>query len=100
MFQFLLGIALSPVIESFEDKINSSVANAIPVFMIKDLHHLYQEIFQNLDAPEEIINNVNFTRLKEEILKQVLELCEQRDGKFILLTLDTCWKDHTQTYVS
>ena len=87
MFQFLPGIALSQVIESFEDKINSSVANAILVFMMKDLHRLYQEIFQNLDAPQEIINNVNVIRLRE-ILKQVLALCEQSDGKFILLTLD------------
>ena len=88
MFQFLPGIALSQVTESVEDKINSSVANAISVFMMKDLHRLYQEMIRNLDASEEIINNVNVTRLKEEILKEVPALCEQRNGKFILLTLD------------
>ena len=88
IFQLLPGIALFQIIESVEDKINSSVANAIPVFMMKYLCCLYQEIFQNLDAPEEIINNVNATRLKEEILKQAIALCEQRNDKFILLTLD------------
>ena len=56
--------------------------------MMKNLCCLYQEIFQNLDPPEEIINNVNATRLKEEILKQVIALCKQRNDEFILLTLD------------
>ena len=88
VFQFLSGIALSQVIESVEDKINSSAANAIPVFMMKDLRRLYQEMLWNLDASEEIINNVNVTRLKEEILQEVPALREQRNGKFILLTLD------------
>ena len=46
--------------------------------MMKDLHHLYQEM----------LDNVNVTKLKEEILKRVPTLCEQRNGKFILLTLD------------
>ena len=78
MFQFLPWIALSQVIQSVEDKINSSVGNAIPVFMMKDLHRLYQEM----------LDNVNVTKLKEEILKRVPTLCERRNGKFILLTLD------------
>ena len=37
MFEFLPWIALSKVTESVEDKIDSSVGNAIPVFMMKDL---------------------------------------------------------------
>ena len=45
-------------------------------------------MLQNLYASEEIINNVNVTKLKEEILKRAPTLCEQRNGKFILLTLD------------
>ena len=88
MFRFLPGIALFQVIESVEDKINSSVVNAIPVFMIKDLRGLYQEMLRNLTASEEIIIDGNVTRLKEEVLKEVSALCEQRGGKFILLTLD------------
>ena len=88
MFRFLPGITLFQVIESVEDKINSSAVNAIPVFMIKDLRCLYQEMLRNLIASEEIIIDVNVTRLKEEILQEVSALCEQRNGKFILLTLD------------
>ena len=87
MFRFLPGIALFQVIESAEDKINSSVVNAIPVFMIKDLRGLYQEMLRNLIASEEIIIDGNVTRLKG-VLKEVSALCEQRNGKFILLTLD------------
>ena len=45
-------------------------------------------MLRNLYASEKIINNVNVTRLKEEILKWVPALCEQRNGKFILLTLN------------
>ena len=55
---------------------------------MKDLHCLYQEMIRNLYASEEITNNVNVTKLKDKILKRVPTLCEQRDGKFILLTFD------------
>ena len=65
MFQFLPVIALSQVIESVKDKINSLVAIAIPVLMMKDFLRFYQEMLRDLDASEEIINNVNNTRLKE-----------------------------------
>ena len=63
------------------------MANAIPVFMMKDLRRLYQEMLRNLDTSEEITNNVNVIRLKEEILEEVPAPCEQRNGKFVLLTL-------------
>ena len=43
--------------------------------MMKELRGLYQEMLRKLDAFEEIINNVNVTRLKEEILKEVIALC-------------------------
>ena len=56
---------------------------------MKDLRHLYQEMLRNLDASEEIINNINVTRLNKEILKELPTLCEQRNGKCILLTLDS-----------
>ena len=55
MFQFLPGIVLCQAIEFVEDKINSSVANAITVFIMKDLRCLYQEMLRNLDASEEMI---------------------------------------------
>ena len=56
--------------------------------MIKGLRSLYQDLPWNLDAFEEITNNVNVTGLKEKILKELTTLCKQRDGKVILLTLD------------
>ena len=56
--------------------------------MIKGLRSLYQDLPRNLDAFEEITNNVNVTGLKEKILKELTTLCKQRDGKVILLTLD------------
>ena len=45
---------MSQVIDSVKEKINSSVVNAIAVFMMKELQRLYQEMLQNLDASEEI----------------------------------------------
>ena len=44
MFQFIPGIALSQVIESVKEKINSFVLSSIPVFMMKDLRCLNQKI--------------------------------------------------------
>ena len=61
MFQFLPGITLSQEIESVEEKNNSSVSSSILVFMMKDLRRLYKVMLRNLDASEEIINNVNVT---------------------------------------
>ena len=51
--------------------------------MLKDLRKLYQEKLRFLGA-----NNadVNVTRLKEEILKQIPGLCE-KSGKYVLLTV-------------
>ena len=49
-FQFLPGIVLSQVIESVDGKINSSMATAIPVFLMKDMRRLYQEMPRNIDA--------------------------------------------------
>ena len=60
----------------------------IPVFMIKGLRSLYQDLPRNLDAFEEITNNVNVTGLKEKILKELTTLCKHRDGKAVLLTSD------------
>ena len=60
---FLRGIALSQVIKFVKGKINLSVANTIAVSMMKELWLLYQKMLQNLDASEEIINNVNVARL-------------------------------------
>ena len=52
--------------------------------MLKDLRKLYQEKLRFLGA-----NNadVNVTRLKEEILKQIPGLCEKKSGKYVLLTV-------------
>ena len=49
MFQFVPGIALSQVIEYVKNKINPSAANTIPVFIMKDLCHLYQGMLPNLE---------------------------------------------------
>ena len=65
---------MSQVIESVKEQINSSVGNAISVFMMKELRRVYQEMLRNVDASGEIINNVNVTRLKEETLNKVLTL--------------------------
>ena len=58
---------MSQVIESVKEQINSSVGNAIPVFMMKELRRLYQEMLQNVDTSGEIIDNVNVTRLKKKL---------------------------------
>ena len=54
-FQFLPGIVLSQVIQSVGGKINQSMANAIPVFLMKDMRCLCQEMPRNIDASGEII---------------------------------------------
>lgn len=74
---------MSQVIESLKENINSSVGNAIPVFILKELPCLYQEKLRNLDMSQELISNVNVTKLKEETIKEVTALCKQKNGKFV-----------------
>ena len=43
----------------------------ILVFLMKDLGGLFQEILWDLNESEEIINDINVARLKEEVLKGI-----------------------------
>ena len=55
---------------------------------MKDLRVMYQEKLEELGALNEQIKRVNVTRLKEHLLKEVHGLCEEKEGKCILLTLN------------
>ena len=64
-FNFLLsaGIALSKVVSVVQEKIFGD-QNPL-VFFLKDLRRLYQDQLKYLGADEDMIKNVNVTRLKE-----------------------------------
>ena len=49
---------------------------------------MYQNRLKTLGASEIMIQNVNVTRMKEDLLEQVPGICEQRDGKYVILALD------------
>ena len=51
--------------------------------MLKDIRKMYQVRLRSLGTSEDSIKSVNVTRLKEDILEQVPELCEKRDGKYV-----------------
>ena len=55
---------------------------------MKDLRVMYQEKLEELGASNEQMERVNVTRLKEHLLKEVHGLCEENEGKCILLTLN------------
>ena len=65
-FNFLLsaGIALSKVVSVVQEKIFGD-QNPL-VFFLKDLRRLYQDQLKYLGANEDMIKNVNVTRLKEK----------------------------------
>ena len=54
--------------------------------MLKDIRQIYQEHLSILGLRKDIIQNVNVTRLKEDIVEQMSGLCEKKDGKFVVLT--------------
>ena len=83
---FFSGIALSEVANTIQELIISS--ETTPVFYMKDLRVMYQEKLEELGASNEQIERVNVTRLKEHLLKEVYDLCEEKEGKCILLTLN------------
>ena len=56
--------------------------------MVKDLRILYQEKLRQLGSPKQLIEKVFVTKLKNSILEQVPGLCEQKKGKFVIITLN------------
>ena len=59
-----------------------------PVFMMKDLHVMYQQRLKKLNASPEQIERVNVTRLEEHILKEVKGLLEEKKGRCTMLMID------------
>ena len=55
---------------------------------MKDLRVTFQQKLREFGATKEHIDRVNATRLKEHILKEVHDLREEKEGKYILLTLN------------
>ena len=49
---------------------------------------MYQNWLKSLGASEIMIQNVHVTKVKEDLLEQVPGLREQRDGKYVILTVD------------
>ena len=55
---------------------------------MKDIKKLYQEKLSYLEAPPDFIDNGRVTRLKKEIFKKNPGLCEQKNVKLSVLSLD------------
>ena len=81
-----LGIALSEIASIIEEKVLHD--KQTPVFYVNDLKTMCQNRLKTLGASEIMIQNVNVTTMKEDLLEQVLGLREQRDGKYVILTVD------------
>ena len=73
------GIALYEVVSVVQEKILGD--QHISVFFLKDLRRLYQDWLKYLGADEDIIENVNVTRLKEQLLGEIPGFWEQKTGK-------------------
>ena len=82
----ILGIALSEIASIIEEKVLHD--KQTPVFCVKYLKKMFQNRLKTLGASEIMIQNVNVTRMKEDLLEQVPGLREQRDGKYVILTVD------------
>ena len=65
----ILGIALSEIASIIEEKVLHD--KQTPVFYVKDLKKIYQNQLKTLGASEIMIQNVNLTRMKEDLLEQV-----------------------------
>ena len=79
-------MALTEIAGMIEDVVTS--AENSPVFMLKDLVKMYKEKLMNLGATQEFISKLHVTRVKEQILKRIDGLCEKKQGKHVLLTMD------------
>ena len=77
---------MSEVVAKIEEKMLDETQ--APVFMLKDIRQMYQDRLRNLGIEEEIVKCVNATRLKEDIIQYISGLCERRNGKFVVLTVE------------
>ena len=82
----ILGITLSEIASIIEEKVLHD--KQTPVFYVKDLKKMYQNRLKTLGASEIKIQNVNVTRMKDDLLQQVPGLRQQRDGKYAILTVN------------
>lgn len=57
-----------------------------PVFMMKDLRYKFQKMLRKHGSTDDVIDRVNVTRLKENIIADIPGLLEQKSGKFTILT--------------
>ena len=81
-----VGIALSEVVSIVQEKILGDQHTS--VFFLKDLRKLYQDRLKYLGANDDIIKNVNATRLNDQLLHEIPGLPVQKSGKFVILTLE------------
>ena len=59
----------------------------ISVFFLKNLRRPYWDWLKHLGADGDVIRNVNVTRLKEKLLAKIPGLWKQKNGKFLILTV-------------
>lgn len=72
-----------------EDYVTFSDASTVPVFRLKDLTEIYKKQVVLHGASAKETETVHATRFKGEILKPVPCLCELKDVKYVLLTLES-----------
>ena len=86
IFLLSAGIALSEVLSVVQEKILGDQHTL--VFLLKDLRRLYQYRLKYQDADEVMIKNVNVTMLKKQQLGEIPGLREQKNGTFVILTME------------
>ena len=83
------GIAFAEVVNFIEDTIEISSDEEVPVFKLTDLEDMYSKKMLYHGATADEADYVHVTRFKAEILNHLPCLVESKNGKSILLTLDT-----------
>ena len=76
------------VLQYIEDTIAFSAKEAIPVFRLQDLMSMYKNQMLKYVALQKDAERVHSTRLKLKLLEHVPGLCEAKDGRNVLFTLD------------
>ena len=77
------------VLQYIEDTIAFSAKEAIPVFRLQDLMSMYKNQMLKYVALQKDAERVHSTRLKLKLLEHVPGLCEAKDGRNVLFTLDS-----------
>lgn len=87
--EMIRGMAFYEVIAFIEDTISMSLENVVPIFKLQELATMYKKTMIANGTSLHEAELLHITRFKQQILEHVPCLTESKDGRSIILSLNS-----------